>query len=106
MNGFANETEVENVYTRSQAQNPILSAVAVIFKQYDQPTIKYKLRHSWKIPNSLYQSLLEGERISASTSMYIDMMPFIQIQICLDEAFIKQITPLSNIKVYVKKNIF
>ncbi|XP_012054736.1 PREDICTED: ATP-binding cassette sub-family A member 1 [Atta cephalotes] len=103
MNGFANETEVENVYTRSQAQNPILSAVAVIFKQYDQPTIKYKLRHSWKIPNSLYQSLLEGERISASTSMYIDMMPFIQIQICLDEAFIKQITPRSNIKMSIQR---
>ncbi|XP_011050473.1 PREDICTED: ATP-binding cassette sub-family A member 1-like isoform X1 [Acromyrmex echinatior] len=103
MNGFANETEVVNVYTRSQAQNPILSAVAVIFKQYDQPTIKYKLRHSWKIPNSLYQNLLEGERISTSTSMYVDMMPFIQVQICLDEAFIKQIAPDSNVKMSIQR---
>lgn len=104
MNGFANETEIINVYTQSQAQNPILSAIAVIFKQYDQPTIKYKLRHSWKIPNSLYQSLA-SESVTSSTSMYFEMMPFIQVQICLDEAFIKQVAPDSNVKVCVKKNI-
>ncbi|KYN32310.1 ATP-binding cassette sub-family A member 3 [Trachymyrmex septentrionalis] len=103
MNSFANESEVVNVYTRSQAQNPILSAVAVIFKQYDQPTIKYKLRHSWKIPNSLYQNLLTGEHISASTSIYFEMMPFIQVQICLDEAFIKQVAPDSNIKMSIQR---
>ncbi|XP_018365508.1 PREDICTED: retinal-specific ATP-binding cassette transporter-like [Trachymyrmex cornetzi] len=102
MNGFANETELVNVYTRSQAKNPILSATAVIFKQYDQPTIKYKLRHSWKVPNYLYQNLA-GERLSASTSTYFEMMPFIQVQICLDEAFIKQVAPDSNIKMSIQR---
>ncbi|XP_018306221.1 ATP-binding cassette sub-family A member 1 [Mycetomoellerius zeteki] len=102
VNGFANETEIINVYTQSQAQNPILSAIAVIFKQYDQPTIKYKLRHSWKIPNSLYQSLA-SESVTSSTSMYFEMMPFIQVQICLDEAFIKQVAPDSNVKMSIQR---
>lgn len=97
--GFANETEMVDAYTFSQAKNPIVSVVAVVFEQYDEPAIKYKMRHSWKIPNNLYQSVADGERMSSSPSIYFEIIPFTQVQICLDEALIKQVAPDSNVKV-------
>lgn len=99
MKGFTNETEMVNDYTFSQAQNPIVSVVAVVFEQYNEPAIKYKLRHSWKIPNTLYQTIAKGEHISTSPTIYFNMIPFTQVQMCVDEALIKQAAPNSNIKV-------
>ncbi|TGZ53371.1 phospholipid-transporting ATPase ABCA3 [Temnothorax longispinosus] len=103
MEGFVNETEMINTYTRSQAQNPIVSVVAVVFEQYNEPAIKYKIRHSWEIPNDLYQSVSHGERISSSPTVYFDMIPFTQVQICLDEVLIKQAAPDSNVKMSIQR---
>lgn len=97
--GFDNETEMVNTYTLSQAQNPIVSVVAVVFEQYNDPAIKYKIRHSWKILNTLYQSTAKGEHISTSPTIYFEMIPFTQVQMCVDEALIKQAAPDSNVKV-------
>lgn len=98
MMGFVNETEMVNAYTISQAQNPILSAVAVVFEQYNEATIKYKIRHSWNIPNNLYQTTLDAH-LSSSPSMYFSMIPFTQVQMCVDEILINEAAPGSNIKV-------
>lgn len=99
MKGFDNETEMINAYTLAQAQNPILSAVAVVFEQYNQPAIKYKIRHSWKIPTALYQSVSQSEHLTTSPTIYFNMMPFTQVQMCVDQMLIKQVAPDFNIKV-------
>ncbi|XP_039306572.1 retinal-specific phospholipid-transporting ATPase ABCA4 [Solenopsis invicta] len=103
MMGFANETGMVEDYIFSQAKNPIVSVVAVVFEQYDKPAIKYKLRHSWKIPNNLYQTVADGERMSSSPTIYFELMPFTQVQICLDETLIKQAAPESNIKLSIQR---
>lgn len=99
MIGFDNETEMVNAYTLSQAKNPITSVVAVVLEQYNEPTIKYKLRHSWKIPNTLYRSLSQNERMGSSPTVYFEVIPFTQVQMCLDKVLIEQAAPSSNIKV-------
>ncbi|XP_011644080.1 retinal-specific ATP-binding cassette transporter-like [Pogonomyrmex barbatus] len=103
--GFANETEMVNTYTLAQAKDPIISVVAVVFEQYNKPTIKYKIRHSWKIPYALYQNILHGEHISSSPTIYFDMIPFAQVQICVDGALINQTVPgsMSNIKMSLQR---
>jgi len=89
-----------NAYTISQGQNPILSVVAIVFEQYNKSTTKYKIRHSWEIPYDLYQTVL-GEHMSTSSTMYFDMIPIVQVQMCVDEALINQAAAnsMSNIKV-------
>jgi len=99
MAGFTNETEMVNAYTFSQAKNPIISAVAIVLEQYNEPIIKYKLRHSWKIPNALYRSMSQNERISSTPTVYFEVIPFTQVQMCLDTVFIEQAAPNSNVKV-------
>ncbi|XP_012538072.1 phospholipid-transporting ATPase ABCA1 [Monomorium pharaonis] len=103
MIGFANETEMVDAYTIYQAKNPIVSTVAVVFEQYNKPAIKYKIRHSWKIPNNLYQTVADGERMSSSPSIYFEIIPFTQVQICLDETLIKQAVPDSDIKMSIQR---
>lgn len=98
--GFSNETEMINAYTISQAQNPILTVVAIVFEKYNKNITKYKIRHSWKIPNDLYQTVL-GEHMSTSPTLYFDMIPIVQVQMCVDEALINQTAAnsMSNVKV-------
>ncbi|XP_011879850.1 PREDICTED: retinal-specific ATP-binding cassette transporter-like [Vollenhovia emeryi] len=103
MEGFTNETEMVDHYTLSQAKDPILSVVAVVFEQYNEPAVKYKIRHSWKIPNNLYQSAVQGEHLSSSPTMYYDMIPFMQVQSCVDKAFIKQAAPDSDVTMSIQR---
>ncbi|KAM0731026.1 Phospholipid-transporting ATPase ABCA3 [Formica fusca] len=104
MKGFSNETEMIDYYIVSQAQNPILSVVAIVFEQYNKSTIKYKIRHSWNIPYDLYQTVL-GEHMRASPIMYFDMVPIVQVQMCVDEALINQAAAnsMSNIKMSIQR---
>ncbi|XP_029158875.1 LOW QUALITY PROTEIN: retinal-specific ATP-binding cassette transporter-like [Nylanderia fulva] len=101
---FSNETEMTDDYMRSQARNPILSVVAIVFEQYNTSTIKYKIRHSWKIPYDLYQTIL-GEHMSTSPTMYFDMIPIVQVQMCVDKALINQVAAnsMSNIKMSIQR---
>jgi len=102
MISFANETEMIDAYTAAQVKDELLSVMAVVFEQYNEPTIKYKLRHSFTIPNNLYQNVIEEgkELLSLSTRTYFKANPFTQVQICVDEALIKHAAPDSaNIKV-------
>lgn len=99
MVGFANETVMVNNYTRSQAEDPLISVVAIVFQQYNEPTIKYKMRHSWKIPNALYRSVSQGEHINSSPTVYFEIIPFTQVQMCVDKILIEQAAPSSNVKV-------
>ncbi|XP_011704819.1 PREDICTED: uncharacterized protein LOC105460070, partial [Wasmannia auropunctata] len=95
--GFTNETEMINAYIRAQAQDRFIT-VAVIFEQYNKHTLKYKLRHSRKIPNNLYQSALEIGLRSMSPTIYFEDIPLTQVQICVDEAFIKGAAANSKVK--------
>lgn len=98
--GFSLETEMVETYTLAQAKNPLRSVLAVVFERYNEETIEYKIRHSWNIPNTLYQNALD-DHMSASPTIYFLFMPFVQVQICVDEALINQTVPgsMSNIKV-------
>lgn len=100
MQSFKNETHMVNTYTLLQAQEPLISVVAVIFEQYEEEKIKYKIRHSWKIPYNLYQTTM-SEHLTATPTVYFEMIPFIQVQMCVDEALINQKVPdsMSNIQV-------
>ncbi|XP_011704820.1 PREDICTED: uncharacterized protein LOC105460071, partial [Wasmannia auropunctata] len=100
--GFTNETEMINAYTRAQAQARFIT-VAVIFEQYNKHTLKYKLRHSQEIPNNLYQSALEIDRMSMSPTIYFKNIPLAQVQICVDEAFIKGTAANSNVKMSIQQ---
>lgn len=104
MRGFHTETEMEDAYIVAQAKNLLLFAVAVVFEQYNTTDIQYKIRHSWKIPNSLYQSAL-GERMTESPKIYFDIVPIVQVQMCVDQVLINQVAPdsMSNIKVKILK---
>ncbi|XP_011705232.1 PREDICTED: uncharacterized protein LOC105460476, partial [Wasmannia auropunctata] len=97
--GFTNETEMMNTYVRYQKQNPFLTVVGVVFEQYNKLTLKYKLRHSRTIPNNLYKSLSEFINLwRMSPTIYFENIPLAQVQICVDEAFIKKTATNSNVK--------
>ncbi|XP_011706309.1 PREDICTED: uncharacterized protein LOC105461509, partial [Wasmannia auropunctata] len=104
ISGFTNETEMINTYVRDEDQMPYLNKVGVVFEQYNELTLKYKLRHSFSIPNDLYQSVLEMDLESIMFQMlnaYISSS-FVQVQICVDEAFIKEVAN-SNVKMSIQK---
>lgn len=107
MQSFSNETEMIDTYTLYQAQDPLISVVAVVFERYKQNHIKYKIRHSWNIPSNLFQTV-DVEHLTATPTVYFAMIPFVQLQMCLDEAFINQKAPgsMSNIKVLQSKEIY
>ncbi|XP_011706168.1 PREDICTED: uncharacterized protein LOC105461370, partial [Wasmannia auropunctata] len=96
ISGFTDETEMLNTYVRNQARNPLFRIVGVIFEEYNELTLKYKLRHSFKIPNDLYQSILAME-LESMLSFNTDYISFVEVQICVDEAFIKEVAN-SNVK--------
>ncbi|XP_011705056.1 PREDICTED: uncharacterized protein LOC105460311, partial [Wasmannia auropunctata] len=103
--GFTNETEMINTYLRSSNQKPLTIIVAgVVFEQYNEPTLKYKLRHRHPIPHDLYQSVSEMELNTRSPLKYFNWFsPLAQIQICVDEAFIKKVAPNSNVKMSIQQ---
>jgi len=101
MKSFSNETEMEDAYMVAQEKDLELFVVAVIFEQYNATdTIKYKIRHSKNIPNTLYLSALGR---NAWPTMYFDTVPIVQIQMCVDRVLINEIAPnsMSNIKVKI-----
>jgi len=100
MRGFSNETEMIEAYILAQAEDILLTAVGIVFEKYDGTDIKYKLRQSWKIPDDLYQNAMD-ERSKMSPSIYFDIVPFVQVQMCVDEALINKKAPdsMSNVKV-------
>lgn len=100
MRSFFTETEMVDAYIVAQAKNVLLSALAIVFERYNGSNIQYKIRQSWKIPNNLYQDLL-SEQFRLSPSIYFEMIPFVQVQMCVDEALINQTAPgsMSNVKV-------
>lgn len=100
MIGFANETEMVDAYAVFRAQNVLLSAIAIVFEQYNENDIRYKIRQSWKLPNNLYQSTMD-EHLKLSPTLYFDIIPITQVQMCVDEALINQKAPgaMPDIKV-------
>ncbi|EZA61865.1 hypothetical protein DMN91_006090 [Ooceraea biroi] len=102
--GFSNEDEMIDAYIYTQAKHVLLSVVAIVFERYNESNIQYKIRHSWKIPNDLYQGVLD-EQLKLSPSIYFDVLPIVQIQMCVDEALINQTAPgsMSNVKTSIQR---
>lgn len=100
LKGFSNESEMIDAYVSSQAKTPLQAVVAVVFEQYNNNTIKYKIRHSWEIQNNLYLSVF-GEGFGPSSAIYFNPCPFVQVQMCTDRALINEIVlgSMSKIKV-------
>lgn len=92
-----------NAYTLSQAKDPLRSVMAVVFERYNDSRIEYKIRHSWPITDSLYESAMGqmGEQMGSSPMMYFQINPFAQVQMCVNEVLINTTVQgsMSNIKV-------
>jgi len=90
-----------DAYILAQAEDVLLSVVGIVFEKYNGTDIKYKLRQSWKIPDNLYQDVLDEQMSKMSPSVYFDVNPFVQVQMCVDQALISKKAPdsMSNIKV-------
>ncbi|XP_014231053.1 ATP-binding cassette sub-family A member 3-like isoform X1 [Trichogramma pretiosum] len=94
--GFNSEEEMLQKYALYQTQSPSNDVVAIVFnKDHVNVTTKrldYAIRTFYSIPNILYK--IEDENFSNSVKqIFNDIIPFTQIQLCLDEAFIKMKAP-------------
>ncbi|XP_076395704.1 phospholipid-transporting ATPase ABCA3 isoform X2 [Megachile rotundata] len=79
--GFASEDDMINAYTILQVEAPHVNVLAVVFEQYNTTDIKYKIRHAIEIPNTLFYNTFEQRS-------FYNAIPFIPLQICVDECFI------------------
>lgn len=85
--GFLTEDDMVNAYTLLQTEYSPIQVLALVFEQYNTTDIRYKIRHSVKIPNMLYQDVFSDMTYNAHT-VYLHAMPFVQLQMCVDETFI------------------
>ncbi|KAG7200279.1 hypothetical protein KM043_017746 [Ampulex compressa] len=101
---FVTEEDMLNAYVLHEAEKPFSNVLAVEFQQYNGYDIKYKIRHSWKIPNLLYRNI-QGEYMGTMTGIYFDLMPFIQLQMCVDESFINHTAtvPIRDTKLSIQQ---
>lgn len=96
--GFLTENDMINAYTMLQAKSLITNVLVLVFEQYNTTDIRYKIRHSFKIPNILFQNS-DQPHYNAHT-IYLNTIPFVQLQICVDETFIHHMAhPMMDIKV-------
>lgn len=102
--GFLTENDMINAYTMLQAKSPTTDVLALVFEQYNTTDIRYKIRHSFKIPNILFQNMFDQPHYNAHT-IYLNTIPFVQLQICVDETFIHHIAsqPMMDIKLSIQR---
>ena len=85
--GFLTEDDMVNAYTLLQTEYSTIQVLALVFEQYNTTDIRYKIRHSFKIPNMLYQDVFSDMTYNAH-AIYLHAIPFVQLQMCVDETFI------------------
>ncbi|KZC13655.1 PREDICTED: ATP-binding cassette sub-family A member 1-like [Dufourea novaeangliae] len=85
--GFLSEDEMIETYTVLEATFPTTNLVALVFEQYNTSSIRYKVRHAFKIPNILFQNVLDQSSYNTH-SLYFNAIPFVQLQTCVDESLI------------------
>lgn len=88
--GFANEQDMIKAYTVLQAKSPTTQVLALVFERYNTSDIRYKIRHPLKIPNVLFQNTFDQPSYNTHT-IYLTAMPFVQLQMCVDESFINRV---------------
>lgn len=98
--GFLTENDMINAYTMLQAKSPTTDVLALVFEQYNTTDIRYKIRHSFKIPNILFQNMFDQPHYNAHT-IYLNTIPFVQLQICVDETFIQHVASQSMMDIKV-----
>ncbi|OAD58503.1 ATP-binding cassette sub-family A member 3 [Eufriesea mexicana] len=85
--GFSSEDDMINAYTKLQVKYPTIKVIGLVFEQYNTTDIRYKIRHTFKIPYKLFQNYFyDPER--NSHNIYLSNVPFVQLQICVDETVI------------------
>lgn len=104
--GFSSEDNMINAYTELQVKSPSIEVTGLVFEQYNTTDIRYKIRHSVKIPNVLFQNIFDDFQWN-SRSIYLDQVPFVQLQMCVDETLInhKASYSMMNTKVLHVHNI-
>ncbi|XP_017876215.1 ABC transporter A family member 1-like [Ceratina calcarata] len=104
--GFLNEDEMIDTYIKIQAKFGMSQVVGLVFENYNASTtdIRYKIRHSFKIPPALFQNILDEYSFS-SHYIYINAIPFAQLQMCVDETLINRMTsrPIMDRQVSIQR---
>ncbi|XP_076622006.1 phospholipid-transporting ATPase ABCA3 [Colletes latitarsis] len=93
VNGFVSEDSMIKAYTVLQAESPTAMVLGLVFEQYDTNDIRYKIRHAFKIPSMLFQNALD----LSSYIIYMNAIPFVQLQTCVDESLINRTAPHSTL---------
>ncbi|XP_076222279.1 ATP-binding cassette sub-family A member 17 isoform X2 [Nomia melanderi] len=85
--GFSSEDKMIKSYTVLEAKLPTIKMLALVFEQYNTSDIRYKIRHALNIPRILFENVLD--KISyTSHSLYFHAIPFVQLQMCVDESIV------------------
>ncbi|XP_076288268.1 phospholipid-transporting ATPase ABCA3 isoform X2 [Lasioglossum baleicum] len=92
VSGFSTEEEMIKRYTVAEAEHMNINVLGLVFEQYNTSDIRYKIRHAMTIPKMLFQNVFD-ERSFNTHSLYFIAIPFIQLQLCVDESLINH-TPL------------
>ncbi|OAD58505.1 ABC transporter A family member 3 [Eufriesea mexicana] len=102
--GFSSEDNMIKAYTELQVKSPNIEVIGLVFEQYNTTDIRYKIRHTFKIPNVLFQNIF-NELGWNSHAIYLSKVPFVQLQMCVDETFInhKASNSMMNTKVSIQQ---
>ncbi|KAF7399046.1 hypothetical protein HZH66_006943 [Vespula vulgaris] len=84
--GFATEEEMLETYMIKRIQDPLQEFLAIVIEQKGEH-FKYKIRHSTEISSELYTDMT----YFISEHKYLESVPFVQLQMCLDDSFIKHV---------------
>lgn len=89
------------MYALYQTQDPMNDIIAVVFDEkyanISSKHLSYTIRTPYVLPNILYKIEDEGTSISLEQAL-IEVVPFLQLQLCLDESFIKMKAPNPSFK--------
>ncbi|XP_076173170.1 ATP-binding cassette sub-family A member 17 isoform X2 [Ptiloglossa arizonensis] len=96
VHGTSSEDDMIKAYTVLQAKSPLVMVLALVFEQYNTSDIRYKIRHTFNIPNVLYQTMFDHSSYTPHT-LYFNTVPFVQLQMCVDESFINRTAPHSTL---------
>lgn len=101
LTGFNSEEEMLKMYALYQTQDPTNDVIAVVFHDNNvnisNKHLGYTIRTSYVIPNMLYKVETEQVMITLDQA-FIEVIPFAQLQLCLDESFINMKAPNAAFK--------
>lgn len=101
--GFATEEQMLETYLVERIQEPLHEFLAIVIDQKQEPRhFKYKIRHSTQISSELYTDMTYSE----PKHKYLESVPFIQLQICLDDSFMRNVANVSIMPKVIKYFIY